>query len=84
MFSEYTNSQLLKLEYSLSKDYVVKNETEFADESMHNLTPSQNIRGKLENLFPKLLESGNGLDDNLAVNEFGWCLFNNDGTYSRK
>ncbi|KAG0668448.1 hypothetical protein C6P45_004673 [Maudiozyma exigua] len=83
MFSEYTNSQLLTLRYSLDKDYIVKNETEFADELTDNLTPTQNIRGKLENLLPNLLENGSSLEDNLTVNEFGWCLFNNDGSNSR-
>mgnify|MGYP003365860694 CR=1 FL=1 len=80
MFSEYTNSQLLTLTYSLDKRNVVKNEVEFEDESLGDLIPSDNIRGKLRSLFPELLENGNILDYHFRVTHFVWCLFNNEET----
>lgn len=84
MFSEYTNSQLLTLTYSLNKYDTFNDETEFNDESVNNLIPAPNICGKLENLFPDFLENGNRLEDTLSVTQFGWCLFNNDQRNSTK
>ncbi|SMN18824.1 similar to Saccharomyces cerevisiae YLR035C MLH2 Protein involved in the mismatch repair of certain frameshift intermediates and involved in meiotic recombination [Maudiozyma saulgeensis] len=76
MFSEYTNSQMLQLQYYPNDMTVTKDEEDFKGGKLQSM-PSHNICSKLESLFFDRKEKGS-LRKCLTVTPSGWYIFNSD------
>lgn len=78
MFSEYTNSQMLKLNYSPNDISTIKEEEEFRSETTQTI-PSHNICTELEMLFPNLKRQYS-IKECLTATPGGWYILSTDTT----